>query len=206
MENWIIKDELYGAIFSFICFLCFFCFFFEFQNQSPSTSVVKENAALLFCCEAPQMFRGPSPNLERWVNNDYIFFFRWPFFFFFFPFNKAATVVFGAASLKVLEASNSNPRPGLFLINIKPQHAKESLCAYNIKGSLCVCCLHTWITTSEEIQNVFWSHPATPPSVYSRFCSCRHTLHKGDCAFWFLFLSASVFAPFQQCRTFNGAR
>lgn len=41
------------------CCCCFFSF--TFFNRSPSASVVWENAATLFCCEAPEMV------WERWI-------------------------------------------------------------------------------------------------------------------------------------------
>ena len=39
-------------------YVIFFISFATLQSQSPSVSVVSENAVTLFCCEAPERFVG----------------------------------------------------------------------------------------------------------------------------------------------------
>ena len=53
--TWITLDEIYGAVFYFFTYL----FLNYFLIRSPATSLVWENAAFLFCCEAPEMFLVP---------------------------------------------------------------------------------------------------------------------------------------------------
>ena len=47
------RGETFNGIFFFVLFLSF-----NFQDKSPSASLVYENAATLMCREAPEMFCG----------------------------------------------------------------------------------------------------------------------------------------------------
>ena len=53
------RDFDYAGWAEWSCFLFFFQFFFFSHFKTPPTSVVSENAAPLFYCDAPETFHQP---------------------------------------------------------------------------------------------------------------------------------------------------